>query len=50
MSVIVLSAGISSASVASSVRRWSAIDQPTTLRLYESMITARYSQPSHVRT
>ena len=26
------------------------MDQPTTLRLYESMITARYSQPSHVRT
>ena len=39
-----------SASVASSVRRWSASAQPTTRRLNASRMTARYSQPSHVRT
>ena len=39
-----------SASVASSVRRWSASAQPTTRRLNASRMTARYSQPSQVRT
>jgi hypothetical protein len=32
----------------SSVRRWSAIDQPTTRRLKTSKTTARYSQPVQV--
>ena len=39
---------IASASSASSVRRWSAIAQPTTRREWASSSTARYSQPSCV--
>jgi hypothetical protein len=35
--------------VTSSTRIWSAIDQPTILRLKRSWTAARYNQPSHVR-
>ena len=37
-----------SASVTSSAFMCSCIDQPTTCRLYRSMMTARYTQPSAV--
>ncbi len=39
---------VSAASIRS-VRRWSAVAQPTTRRDAMSMTVARYSQPSHVR-
>ena len=37
------------ASATSSVRMWSAIDQPTTRREARSITVARYSQPSQVQ-
>jgi hypothetical protein len=37
------------ASVTSSARMWSAIDQPTIRREKTSWTATRYSQPSHVR-
>jgi len=40
---------MSRASTISSVRMWSAMAQPTTLREWQSITVARYAQPVQVR-
>src|SRR5664280_2563728 len=45
-----LAIAISKAAVTSSVRIWSAMAHPTSLREYKSITVATYAQPSHVFT